>query len=82
MTAQHRQAGALRPRQLAGVVPVGRDRVAAGDWTPRVLPALTAAQEGAEPLRALNDLVLVRAGAGQVMVEIEVDGDTTRDRRV
>ena len=51
------------------------DRVAAGDWTPRVLPALTAAQDGAEPLRALNDLVLVRAGAGQVMVEIEVDGD-------
>jgi NAD+ kinase len=51
------------------------DRVAAGDWTPRALPALVAGQDGAEPLHAINDLVLVRAGAGQVTVEIEVDGD-------
>ena len=51
------------------------DRVAAGDWTPRALPALSAAYDGAEPLHALNDLVLVRAGAGQVMVEVTVDGE-------
>ena len=51
------------------------DRVAAGDWRPRTLPALAADRDGAEPLHALNDLVLVRAGAGQVMIEIEVDGE-------
>jgi NAD+ kinase len=51
------------------------DRVAAGDWAPRALPALTAERDGAEPLHALNDLVLVRAGAGQVLVEVTVDGE-------
>jgi NAD+ kinase len=51
------------------------DRVAAGDWTPRPLPALRAEADGAEPLHALNDLVLVRAGAGQVMVEVTVDDE-------
>ncbi|HKG67040.1 MAG TPA: NAD(+)/NADH kinase [Solirubrobacteraceae bacterium] len=54
------------------------DRVAAGDWTPRPLPALRAeadGADGAEPLHALNDLVLVRAGAGQVMVEVTVDDE-------
>jgi NAD+ kinase len=51
------------------------DRVAAGDWAPRALPALTAERDGGEPLHALNDLVLVRAGAGQVLVEVTVDGE-------
>jgi NAD+ kinase len=51
------------------------DRVAAGDWTPRALPALSAERDGAEPLLAINDLVLVRAGAGQVLVEVTVDGE-------
>ena len=51
------------------------DRVAAGEWAPRELPALAAGRDGAEPLRAINDLVLVRAGAGQVTIEIEVDGE-------
>ena len=51
------------------------DRVAAGDWAPRALPALTAERDGAEPLHALNDLVLVRAGAGQVLIEVTVDGE-------
>lgn len=51
------------------------DRVAAGDWTSRELPALAAGRDGGEPLHALNDLVLVRAGAGQVTIEIEVDGE-------
>jgi NAD+ kinase len=50
------------------------DRVAAAEWTPRRLPALAVARDGEGDLRALNDLVLVRAGAGQVMVEIEIDG--------
>jgi NAD+ kinase len=51
------------------------DRVAAGEWRPRLLPALAAARDGDEPLRAINDLVLVRAAAGQVTVEIELDGE-------
>jgi NAD+ kinase len=50
------------------------DRVARGDWRERRLPALMAGRDGGE-LTALNDLVLVRAGAGQVMVEVAVDGE-------
>src|SRR5829696_8966861 len=33
------------------------DRVAAGDWRPRELPALTAERENGEPLHGINDLV-------------------------
>ena len=50
------------------------DRVARGDWSERRLPALAIGHDGDE-LTALNDLVLVRAGAGQVMVEVAVDGE-------
>jgi NAD+ kinase len=50
------------------------DRVASGDYERRALPALVAERDG-EELTALNDLVLVRAGAGQVIVEVEVDGE-------
>jgi NAD+ kinase len=49
-------------------------RVDAGDWTEKRLPALVIQHAGDE-LRAINDLVLVRAAAGQVVVEIEVDGE-------
>jgi NAD+ kinase len=49
-------------------------RVAAGDWTEKRLPALVIEHAG-ETLRAINDLVLVRAAAGQVVVEIDVDGE-------
>ena len=50
------------------------DRVSRGDYDRRHLPALVA-EHGGEELTALNDLVLVRAGAGQVMFEIQVDGE-------
>jgi len=50
-------------------------RVAAGDWAPRTLPGLAIERDGAATLTAVNDLVLVRAAAGQVMVEIELDGE-------
>jgi NAD+ kinase len=49
-------------------------RVAAGDWHPRRLPAIAADGPG-ETRRAINDLVLVRAAAGQVTIEIELDGE-------
>jgi NAD+ kinase len=50
-------------------------RISREDWRPRRLPALAADREDAEPLRALNDLVLVRAGGGQITVEIVLDGE-------
>jgi NAD+ kinase len=49
-------------------------RVAAGEWTEKRLPAVVIERDG-EALRAINDLVLVRAAAGQVVFEIEVDGE-------
>jgi NAD+ kinase len=49
-------------------------RVAAGDWTERRLPALAVERDGDETM-AVNDLVLVRAGAGQVIVELKIDGE-------
>jgi len=51
------------------------DRISRGDYEQRRLPALVAEQNGGEELTALNDLVLVRGGAGQVMFEIQVDGE-------
>src|SRR5215210_2916446 len=50
------------------------DRVGAGDWTPRRLPAL-AVDGGGETLNGINDVVLVRQGAGQVAAEVRVDGE-------
>lgn len=49
--------------------------VAAGDWEARRLPALSARYGGDRELRAINDLVLIRAGAGQVTIEVEIDGE-------
>lgn len=50
------------------------ERVADGDWIPRRLPAL-AVETGGRTRMAINDLVLVRAGAGQVMVDVDLDGE-------
>jgi NAD+ kinase len=50
-------------------------RVWAGDWTARSLPALAIdAAEGADDW-AINDLVVVRRGAGQLVAEVAVDGE-------
>jgi NAD+ kinase len=59
----------------AGDLAEALDRLAAGDWTPRSLPALAVEQDGAETLTGLNDLVVVRQGAGQVSAEVRVDGE-------
>lgn len=45
-------------------------RVAEGDWIPRDLPALFVNDEWI----ALNDLAVVRDGNGQIVTEIQVDG--------
>jgi NAD+ kinase len=51
------------------------DRVVAGDWTERTLPALVLSSDGAEPLTGVNDLVIVRQGASQVSADVRVDGE-------
>jgi len=51
------------------------DRVGAGDWTPRALPALAVDSDGAATLTGVNDLVVVRQGASQVSAEVRVDGE-------
>ena len=51
------------------------DRLAAGDWTARRLPALAVDSDGAETLTGVNDVVVVRDGAGQVSAEVRIDGE-------
>ena len=52
------------------------DRYATREWEPRGLPALEVSRDGEQIGTAFNDLVLVRRGAGQVILDIEVDGAT------
>jgi NAD+ kinase len=51
------------------------DRVAAGDVALRALPALRVTGAVGEQQTAFNDLVLVRRGAGQVIVHVAVEGE-------
>jgi NAD+ kinase len=50
------------------------DRYSDGDWVPRPLPALDILRDVEDPLLAVNDLVIVRNGEGQVRVNAHVDG--------
>jgi NAD+ kinase len=50
------------------------DRFAAGDWEARDLTGLHVTRDGEPLATAINDLVVVRRGSGQVIVEIDVDG--------
>jgi NAD+ kinase len=56
-------------------LPDALDRVAAGDWKARRLPALRVESDGEEANVGVNDLVVVRQGAGQVMASVHVDGE-------
>jgi len=58
----------------AGSVADALDRFNRGDWLVRPLPALAIAGDAGTELFALNDLVVVRAGIGQVRVATRVDG--------
>ena len=52
--------------------------LAAGEWQPRRLPGLAVSGDAGPPAQpdvALNDLVIVRAGASQVAIVIELDGE-------
>jgi NAD+ kinase len=55
-------------------VPRSLDRFSRGEWRPRLFPALSVARGADEPLFALNDLAVVRAGGGQVRVTAHIDG--------
>ena len=62
--------GALTATNAAELEPA-LERVHAGDWTTRRLPSLVV--EARASHRALNDLVVVRHGAGQVSISIYHD---------
>jgi NAD+ kinase len=51
------------------------DRVRAGDWTPRRLPALAIHPADAPDDWAVNDFVVARRGAGQVLADLYVDDE-------
>jgi NAD+ kinase len=62
---------AVTDDELAGAL----ERVRAGDWTHRSLPALLIRSAGTPEDWAANDFVVVRRGAGQLVAEIVVDGE-------
>ncbi|HMJ33575.1 MAG TPA: NAD(+)/NADH kinase [Baekduia sp.] len=66
--------GALTAVAAANIEEALRD-VAAGNWRPQVLPGVAVAADGGAPQVAINDLVVVRKGAGQVVIGIEVDDE-------
>ena len=59
----------------ADEIPEALDRIAAGDWLERKLPALRVEADGEQPNHGVNDLVVVRQGAGQVSAEVRLDGE-------
>ena len=60
-----------RPEGLASSL----DAFADGNWTARSIEALEIRPDVGETRHVLNDLVVVRAGAGQVLIAIEADGE-------
>jgi NAD+ kinase len=61
-------------RVPTGQVAEAMERFSAGDWYARELAALEVQRPGEPELLALNDLVVVRAGIGQIRVTAHVDG--------
>jgi NAD+ kinase len=88
LTALHAAARASRPVLAVACGSIGvltsvpsqglsaaLDHVAAGNWSPRPLPALEIGAGGGEPRFAINDFAMIRDGTGQVITEIRVDGE-------
>lgn len=50
-------------------------KIASGDWHRRKLPGIGVSADGGEPRVAINDLVVGRKGANQVVIGIHVDGE-------
>jgi NAD+ kinase len=59
----------------AGGLADALERVRAGDWTPRSLPALAIRAADAPDEWAVNDFVVVRRGSGQLIAELAVDDE-------
>jgi NAD+ kinase len=59
----------------AGDIGAALDRVVAGDWMPRRLPALAIQPVGAAKTWAVNDFVVVRKGSAQVLADVMVDDE-------
>jgi NAD+ kinase len=59
----------------AGELAFALDRVAVGDWVARRLPALRVESDGEAPNVGVNDMVVVRQGAGQIAATVRVDGE-------
>jgi NAD+ kinase len=57
------------PDEVAGAI----DHFTRGEWVARSLPALQIRPEEGEELFALNDIVIIRAGEGQVRAEVHLD---------
>ena len=62
---------AVKAEEVAGAL----DRVWAGDWTQRSLPALAIDDGSGRPEWAANDFVVVRRRAGQVLAELSIDDE-------
>ena len=55
-------------------VPWALEQIATGRWTPVAVPGLDVDWDGAQGAVAINDLVVIRDGPGQVIVSVDVDG--------
>ena len=55
-------------------VPWALEQIATGRWTPVAVPGLDVDWDGAQGVVAINDLVVIRDGPGQVIVSVDVDG--------
>ena len=53
----------------------GLDRFAQGDWFGQRLPALTVTSAGHRFASAMNDVVVIRRGGTQLMIDVQVNGD-------
>jgi NAD+ kinase len=53
----------------------GLDKFASGDWSAQRLPALEVAASGERLSCAINDVVLIRRGGTQLMIDVAVEGD-------
>ena len=61
-------------RVAPGAVGEALDRFWADDWVARELPGLEIVRDGHQPIVALNDLAILRAGIGQIRVAAHIDG--------
>jgi NAD+ kinase len=55
-------------------VPWALEQIAAGRWTPTAVPALEVGWDEPRGAVAINDLVVIRDGPGQILVSVAVDG--------